>query len=138
MGEQALPRRRRVRRYAIVPEEAAYAIVKKFGPQIRDLARRVRPFEEPLAAALLEGLEQLDAIGRQWLDDQRAERAAEEIPDAKEVTAREAADILGVGPRQVTKLADAGVLAGRKLRGRWLIEEASVLAYRDRQARRSA
>jgi excisionase family DNA binding protein len=132
------PPRRRVRRYAVVSEEAAYAIAVKFGPQIRTLAQRVRLYEEPLGAALLEAVDQLDAVGRQWLDDRRAEQATEEMPVGKKLTAQQAAALLEVSDRQVTKLVDAGVLLGRKTRGRWLIDEASVLAYRRRREERSA
>lgn len=134
MAERVAAPGRRVRRHAVVSEEAAYAIAKKFGPQIREFAQRVRLSDEALARALHEALEQLDGIGRQWFADARTEEVAEEVlPLGRELTSGEAAELLGLTGRQVTKLADAGVLAGRKPRGRWRIDEASVLAYRRRR-----
>ncbi len=47
------------------------------------------------------------------------------------VTAREAADILGLAheSRQVAKLCRAGLLAGRKIANRWIVSRASIEAY---------
>lgn len=46
------------------------------------------------------------------------------------VSAKEAAEILGISRRHVTRLIKAGHLDGRKLERDWIITRSSVLAYK--------
>ena len=47
------------------------------------------------------------------------------------VTANEAARELGVHPKTVSRLVRQGKLAGIKLANRWLVEEATLEAFRE-------
>ena len=53
-------------------------------------------------------------------------------PEAGYVTAKEAADLLGIDheSRQVAKLSRQGLLLGKKIANRWMISRASIEAYR--------
>lgn len=46
------------------------------------------------------------------------------------ISAKEAAEILGITRRHVTRLVEAGLIEGRKLERDWMITRASVLAYK--------
>lgn len=98
---------------------------------------------DPRADEQLAALRQLGAAYRaQHRDTSAIGRRARPTPDVAsssapvtEITTAEAADVLHVSARQVTRLALDGRLTGRQRAGRWWFDLASVHAH---QSRRSA
>lgn len=136
----ASPMPRRRVRHAVVPERSAHAIALKLGPQIRALARRYGVLDPELGRELLDSLDELASVGREWLEDERAAQAAHShtddiVPAGRELTTHEVAVRFGVSERQVVNLISDGKLAARKPRGKWLIEEDSVLALEQQRRR---
>jgi excisionase family DNA binding protein len=129
---------------AVVPPAAAYAYSRAFGDRIEADAReyQARPGMEWLGEAMMIGLESMRESGRQWLEGRKAEQDGEvgdqdEEPVGRELSAAEAASVLGVSVEMVRRLARSQVIRARRGKGgQWLLDEVDVLAYRDRGRRR--
>lgn len=76
-------------------------------------------------------IDQLIAGSEALLDEVRQHRG--DTPQAGYVTAREAAELLGLDheSRQVAKLSRQGILVGKKIANRWMISRASIEAYKN-------
>lgn len=75
-------------------------------------------------------IDNLIAESEALLDEVRQQRG--EAPQAGYVTAKEAADLLGLDheSRQVAKLSRQGKLVSRKIANRWMISRASIESYK--------
>lgn len=131
-----MSQRRRPFLAAVMSPEASYVISRGLGAKIEELAA-AQP--EWLRRKVLASLEQMRESGLQWqegLHDEQAGERGEEVdePVGRELTVSEAAAVLGVSVERVRKLARLVKIDGRRVRGReWLLDEVSVLDYRDRR-----
>lgn len=105
---------------------------------------RVPGVDADAGRLLAHALSELAEAARQWTEQRRAESAVSvegngetvlgetgaESPSMEMGTA-EASSLLGVTPRRVGQLAQAGVLPGRKVGRQWMLHRPSVLDYRD-------
>ena len=94
---------------------------------------------------LAQALSELAEAARQWTEQRRAESAVSvegngetalgetvsESPVVDYMGTGEASSVLGVTPRRVSQLAQAGILPGRKVGRQWMLHRPSVLDYRD-------
>lgn len=120
---------------AVLSPAAAYVISAKWGAELRALARErsAHRGQEWLGLELLRAAEELQQVGRAWVEAGTVDPDAPAVSAGagRELSSSEAAKVLHLGVRQVTKLAGKAI-AGRQVGRRWLLEEWSVLAYRDR------
>lgn len=88
---------------------------------------------------VLQTYDSLRAAGIYWNDQQRAfprpttaaEPQTEEVPKptVKELSAVEAAKMVGLGDRRMRQLLTEGKIAGRRVASRWLVDAESLEDY---------
>lgn len=121
---------------AVISPAAAYFMSKAFDTELRSLGRgrSAHVGQEWLGLELLDAAEELEQRGQAWFESMKVDPDAEqtEVSTGRELTVAQAVEVIGIGERAVRKAAGKAI-TGRQVGGRrWLLEEWSVLLYRDR------
>ncbi|MBM7091038.1 helix-turn-helix domain-containing protein [Streptomyces sp. S12] len=113
----------------VIPASLARAVLRVL---VRDLSERVRSDGgevSPAVRGVLRALHEA-AVRPGGEGGSGAGTAGEGAASVGEVTAADAAELLGCSPRYVRRLAGSGRVAARRAGPVWLIDRASLDAYR--------